>query len=176
MEEYDRLIESGAFDGRNARRIELIQGELREMTPIGIAHENAVDKLTVWSIDSAPRGKVRVRIQNSLALTVLESVPEPDVAWVVEREYAHARPNERDVLLIIEVAESSLAVDRGEKARLYATAGITDYWIVNLVDNCVEVYRQPSHGRYQRSQSYLSGEKITPLAFPDVELPVSLVF
>lgn len=78
--EYEKMIEYGVFD--HDRRIELIRGELRKMSPIGVPHEYAVDELTEWSILNAPRDQVRVRNQSSIGLPQLDSVPEPDTAWV----------------------------------------------------------------------------------------------
>jgi Uma2 family endonuclease len=127
LAEYDRMIACGLFDGKNRRRIELIHGELREMNLIGPTHEEVVDRLNRWSIKHLPEDRVRVRVQNSIGLPALQSAPEPDIAWVVERDYSRGRPTAADVLLGIEVAESSLKNDIGEKADLYAAAGIADY-------------------------------------------------
>jgi Uma2 family endonuclease len=126
LAEYDRMIERGAFDQTKRRRLEFIRGEIREMTPIGALHEAVVDRLTEWSFSSLPKGKVWVRVQNSIGLPELESAPEPDLAWGARRDYSQGRPAAKDVLLVIEVAESSLAYDHGEKADLYAAARIAD--------------------------------------------------
>jgi Uma2 family endonuclease len=174
--EYDRLIEQAVLDTGRQRRIELIQGEVREMHAIGPPHEVAVDQLNEWSLDHVPRRKVWVRIQNSIGLPELESVPEPDVAWVARRDYRRRRPTGADVLLLMEVADSSLDYDRLVKGELYAAAGIKDYWIVNLVDSCVEVYRQPRRGRYVKTESFAGDQQVRPLAFPRLALPVSLLF
>ena len=116
--EFDRMVENGVF--KPGRRVELIKGELREMVPIGPTHEEAVDILTEWSLDNAPRDQVRVRIQNSIGIPDLQSVPEPDVVWVARKSYREARPSADQVYLLIEVAHSSLAYDRGEKSDAYA--------------------------------------------------------
>src|SRR5688572_24852343 len=118
IEQYDRMIARGVFDGPNRKRIELIQGELRMMSPIGPSHEDAVDELMVWSVESVPLDQVRVRIQQSVGLPALASVPEPDVSWVRFRRYSKSRPDAADVLLLIEVARSSLKFDLGKKALL----------------------------------------------------------
>jgi Uma2 family endonuclease len=173
IEQYDRMIEAGIFD--DGRRVELIHGELREMTPIGNEHEIAVDFLNEWSFESLPKGKVWVRVQNSVGVPELDSAPQPDIAWVARRKY-ESRPEEADVLLIIEVAKSSLQYDRSEKAALYAAAGVKDYWIVNLVDQCVEVHRDPSRGKYRKITVFEADEKISPLAFPKISLTVSQLF
>jgi Uma2 family endonuclease len=173
--EYDRMAECGVFDRDVRRRLELIQGEIREMNPIGPLHENAVDALAEWSLLSVPRQQVRVRVQNSLGLPGLESVPEPDLAWVARRDYSQARPTAADVFLVIEVAESSLRYDLGEKADLYAAAGMVDYWVVNLPDRTIQVRRDPAEGRYRSLRAY-AGEEVRPLAFPEIALSVSLLW
>lgn len=176
IEQYDRMIASGVFDGPNRRRFELIHGELRMMSPIGPSHEDTVDILDEWSHDVAPRHKVRIRIQNSIRLIKFLTVPEPDVAWVRRQSYRKARPAAKDVFLLIEVSESSLDYDRGEKAELYAAAGIKDYWVVNLIDRCVETFRDPQRGLYRRLQTYQIGDEVHPLAFPMITLAVASLF
>ena len=124
----------------------------------------------------APRDKVRIRIQNSIGLPKFASVPEPDVAWVRRQSYRRSRPMAKDVFLVIEVADSSLDYDRGEKAELFAAAGIKDYWVVNLIDRCVEVFRDPQRGRYRSLQTFEIGDELQPLAFPKITLSVASLF
>ncbi|MGO8688479.1 MAG: Uma2 family endonuclease [Thermoguttaceae bacterium] len=175
LAQYDRMIAAGVFDQGQRRRLEFIHGEIREMNPIGSRHEEIVDWLTVWSVDNLPRKEVRVRIQNSIGLPALESAPEPDVAWVVQRSYSRGRPVAEDVLLVIEVAESSLAVDTGEKADLYAAAGIADYWVVDVAAERIEVRREPLSGRYQSITTYSGNDDLRPLRLPEISLrPASL--
>lgn len=176
LAEYDDLIALGAFDGPHQRRIELIEGELRDMSPIGPVHEYEVDVLNDWSHENAPREEVLVRVQNSIGLPDLDSVPEPDLTWVKRRDYRKGRPSAADVLLLIEVSDSSLEDDRGPKATIYATAGIADYWIVNIPQRCVEVRRDPMGDAYAELRTYRPGDVIHPLAFPDLALPVALLF
>jgi Uma2 family endonuclease len=105
----------------------------------------------------------------------LDSAPEPDLVWVVQRDYSQSRPVSEEVLLVVEVSESSLAYDTGEKAFLYAEAGIADYWVVNLVDHAVEVRRDPASGRYRGLQTFSGNQEIRPLALPELVLrPQSL--
>ncbi len=176
LAEYDRMIACGVFDSRKRRRLEFIQGEIREMPPIGAPHEVSVDRLNEWSFEALPRGRVWVRVQNSIGLPELESAPEPDLAWVVRRDYSRRRPTAADVLLIIEVSESTLKYDQGEKADLYAQAGIADYWIVNIPERVVEVRRDPQGGRYQSLQTFRGDEDIRPLALLDVVLRPSMLW
>ena len=170
LEQYDRMIASGIFDASRRQRLELIRGEIREMGPIGSEHEEIVDRLNAWSFSVAAARKIRVRVQSSVGLPSLDSAPEPDIAWVVDRDYSRGRPTPPDVLLIIEVAESSLKYDCGEKAELYAEAGIADYWVVNLPERSIEVRRDPAAGRYRSLQTYQGQQEIRPLALPEAAL------
>ena len=176
LEQYDLMIEHGVFDGEHRRRVELIHGEIRDMTPIGPPHEDAVDLLNEWSMRNVRSGKVRVRVQNSIGLSELTSVPEPDIAWVACGSYSDARPSGKNVFLIIEVAKTSLKVDRGVKTELYAAAGINDYWIVNLQELCIEVFRDPHGGRYRSLQTFAGDQEVRPLTFPEVVLRPADIF
>ncbi|MFH1268413.1 MAG: Uma2 family endonuclease [Planctomycetota bacterium] len=176
LAEYDRMVETGVFDQGQRRRLEFIQGEIREMAPIGSLHEEVVDRLTEWSFRELPEGKVRVRVQNSIGLPELESAPQPDLAWVGRRDYTQGRPVASDVLLVIEVAESSLAYDCGEKADLYAAAGIKDYWVVNLPDRSIEVRRDSGTGRYRSLQTYTGDDEVRPLAMPEIAIRPSALW
>lgn len=170
LAEYDRMIACGAFDAGKPRRLELIQGEIREVTPPGPEHEASVDWLAEWSIENAPKRKAQVRVQNSIGLPEIETAPQPDVAWVVRRDYRRRRPLSSEVLLLIEVSDSTLEYDRGEKARLYAEAGIADYWIVNIPARAIEVHREPQRGRYRSVTVYSGDDEIHPLSFPKLTL------
>jgi Uma2 family endonuclease len=171
------MIADGVFEGPIHReRVELIEGEIRRMSPIGPPHEDVVDLVSLWSFESVPRDTVRVRNQASVGLPELESVPQPDVAWVRARRYSRKRPTSSDVLLIIEVADSSLRYDRGPKARLYATAGIADYWVVDINNCAVHVYRQPAGGVYGTCETFRGTDRVRPHCLPDVELVVEALF
>ena len=105
-----------------------------------------------------------------------ESVVEPDIAWVNLRDYSEARPTATDVLLILEIAEASLAYDTGEKADLYASAGIQDYWEINIPDRSVEVRRDPGGGRYRSLRTFTGDEEVRPPAAPEIALRPSMVW
>jgi Uma2 family endonuclease len=170
LAEYDRMIECGAFDEGRPRRLELIRGEIREMTPPGPLHEDVLDRLVEWSYENRPKRRVRIRVQNSIGIPELDTAPQPDLAWVARRDYGRRRPTVDDVLLLIEVSGSTLKFDRGLKAALYAEAGIADYWIVNTRDRVIEVYRNPQEGRYRRSNIHSGDDEVHPLAFPSIAL------
>ncbi len=176
LAQYELMVESGAFDGRHHQRVEFIRGGIREMSPISPRHAWAVDWLNAWSFQHTDRGEVIVRIQSSARIPNLESAPEPDVLWLVNGDYSTRHPEPDDLRLLIEVADSSLANDIGEKAQLYAEAGIADYWVVNLVEDCVEVFRDPQPTGYRSRQTYRGDEKVQPLASPDVSLEPSDLF
>ncbi len=170
--EYDRIVNTGALE---RRRLELIRGGIREMGPIGPHHEHAVDVLTRWSAESVSNEQARIRVQHSIGLAELESVPQPDIAWVSPGSYGEQRPQTADALLIIEVSDTSRAYDRGEKMLMFAEAEIADYWIINLRDKVIEVHRDPQTDRYRDVTVYRGNDEVRPLAFPDVVLrPVTL--
>lgn len=163
--EYDRLVALGTFEGE---RIELIDGALRRMSPIGPPHSSAVDLLNELLVLALAR-RARIRTQGSFAASEL-SEPEPDVSVLPLRDYSTAHPDVAH--LIIEVADSSLSYDRGRKAKLYAECGVPEYWIVNLVSRVVEVHREPGADGYGQVSVHLKGSRLQLLAFPDVELAI----
>jgi Uma2 family endonuclease len=170
LTEYERIVASGVFDWPSQRHIELIRGELREMNPIGPDHAEVVDRLNEWSMRYVMESTVRVRVQNPLAFANVDSEPQPDIVWVRKKSYSSGHPAAADVLLVIEVAESSLDRDRTEKADLYAEVGIQEYWIVNLVDRTIEVYRDPASGHYRTVRTFAANEMAQPLALPEAGL------
>jgi Uma2 family endonuclease len=174
--EYDRMIEQGIFNDRPDQRLELVQGEIRKMPPPNPDHEDSVDLLMYWSTDNTRRDQVRVRIQNSLGIPELDSVPMPDVAWMRAKNYRKRRPQPSDVFLLIEVSDTTLAYDRGERTELYAAAGIADYWIVKLRQRTIEVHRKPRGNKYREVKKYAVGQSVSPLAFPTIVLEVARVF
>lgn len=176
LAQYELMVESGAFDGKHRKRVEFIRGEIREMSPIGTRHAAAVDLLNRLSMDCLPSEKATIRIQGTLIVPTLESAPEPDVMWLVPKEYFECHPQPDDVLLLIEVADTSVSYDTGEKAKLYADAGIKDYWVVNVVDNCIDVFREPSASGYGQRHTCRADDEIQSLAFPEISIKPSTLF
>lgn len=177
LEEYDQMIASGAFaPPDNHRRCELIRGVLRDMSPIGPEHGEMISILDDWSHVVSTRTSFRIRIQSSIGIPELGSAPEPDVVWVVSQSYSKRRPEPPDVLLLIEVADSSLRYDLGEKAGIYAAAGITDYWVVDIPNVRVHVHRNPSPDGFQSVERFAVGDTIHPLNITDVVLDVAELF
>lgn len=174
IDEYDRMIASGVFE--DDARVELIEGELHEMSPPGPTHEHVIDLLTEWAVPLGLKHGFRVRIQNSIGLPESVSAPQPDMAWVRKRSYRQRRPQTRDVLLVIEVADSSLRFDRRTKGAIYAAAKIPEFWIVNCGQETIEVYRDPGKDGYAAPQTFGVEEEVTALAAPDGPLSVGWVF
>jgi Uma2 family endonuclease len=167
--EYERLTVAGFF--RPGERLELLGGELVVAEPQGARHA-AVIMLVADALRRALGPAWHVRVQAPVALDE-ESEPEPDVAVVPggPRDYLAAHPSRP--ALLVEVAEASLALDQGVKASLYARAGVADYWVVNLVDEVVEVHREPvpapgaPHGwRFRTVTRLARGQRAAPLAAP----------
>ena len=167
---YEHMVEVGSFSGPFRKRVELLRGEIVEMSPIGTEHAETIDRLMEWSISVTTKQPVRIRIQNPTRIPANDSEPEPDVAWVTRKNYSDRHPEPQETLMIVEVADTSLAVDRGEKLSVYAEAEIADYWIVNLLDRQIEVYRNPSGKTYQSSTVYREQEAVFPLALPSASL------
>jgi Uma2 family endonuclease len=164
--EYDKLVRLGVFEDE---RIELLRGALVPMSPIGPPHSATIDRLTRILV-VALLGRATVRVQNPFA-ALDDSEPEPDVNVVPLGDYDADHPER--ALVLIEVAESSLARDRGLKLQIYAENGVPEYWVVNLVNRRIEVYSNPSEAGYGTVRHFDRGEAIRLASFPDVEIPVS---
>jgi len=168
---YDQMIRAGILTENDP--VELIRGELLEKMPIGDLHVGTVIRLTRLFIKRLPE-EVTVSIQNPVVFA--DSEPEPDVAILRPKtnDYGSRKPTPEDLLLLVEVAESSLEFDRATKLPLYAEAGIAEYWIANLLDEQLEVYQDPrSDGFYGSKKIYRRGDILYPLAFPELLISVS---
>jgi len=176
LADYNRMVAEDSFRALGKRRIELIYGELRQVTPPGPTHAEAVSRLIRWTTNNTDERQVMLRVQDPIEIPALDSAPQPDIIWAKPKNYSKRHPQDRDILLLIEVADSSLKDDLGEMAELYAQAGIKDYWVVNIPDFCVEVFRQPKRGRYLNHRAYQSSDELAPLAFPEIYLPISGLF
>jgi Uma2 family endonuclease len=169
VEEYEELGRAGFFQGD--RRVELLHGEIIVMSPIGLQHATAVNRLTKFFVRRS-RDRYIVSPQNSFDLDD-NSQPQPDITLfdpVCDTMPRRAEPP--DIFLVIEVADSTLRYDREDKCPAYAKNGICEYWILNLQDRVLEVFRDSVDGTYQERRTFGPQESIAPLAFPDVELRV----
>lgn len=156
--------EAGIFG--EGDRVELIEGEIIEMSPIGSPHASRVKRLNRLLVQRLSARAI-VQVQDPLVLSPL-SEPEPDLAVLKPRAdfYAARHPEPADVLLVVEVADTSRGFDRTIKASLYARAGIRELWIVDVIDEIVEVYRRPLRGAYREIKQFHRGQRLTIAAFP----------
>jgi len=152
-------------------RVELIRGVIVAKMPIGDPHVAAVDRLNRYFSRSMDNSVI-VSIQNPIRLA--DSEPEPDVVLKRARDDFYGKPSPADILLVIEVADDSLENDREVKVPLYAENGIVEYWIVNLVDKCLEVHRQPRpDGTYADVQSLRAGNTVNLSAIPSTQFALA---
>jgi Uma2 family endonuclease len=164
VEDYYRLARTGILDERS--RVELIEGEVVDMTPIGSAHANLVDllaRLFILRLDV----RCRVRVQNPICLDA-HNEPQPDLVLAADRDYAAAHPQAADVFLIVEIADTSLAYDREIKLPLYARHGIPEVWLLDVSTRQLSVYRHPEEGRYRLASQPSGGERLEILGLPGV--------
>lgn len=170
IDEYHDMIERGVLDEDD--RVELIEGEIVPMPPIGPEHGGCVNALN-WLLARSLGDRAVVAIQNPILLPN-NTEPEPDVSVLKPRDdmYRHSLPTPDDVLLLIEVASSSLDKDRFTKVPVYARAGIGEVWLINLAEELIEIYSDPVNGRYERAVRVGRGALISPLSIPDVAFSV----
>ncbi len=168
VEEYHQMAQAGIFSEDD--RVELIKGEVVEMTPIGSSHAACVKRLNQL-FSQRVGDRALISIQDPIRIDP-HSEPQPDVALLQLRQdyYASTHPNPKDILLVIEVADTSANYDRDVKIPIYAQAGIVEVWLIDLAKTCVEVYREPTSQGYERVQIVRRGERLTPQAFPQLEV------
>jgi Uma2 family endonuclease len=179
IEEYHRLGELGFF--APDERVELIRGEIINMAAKGRFH-SVCNSLLVEELILLLARRARVRVQEPIILTD-DSEPEPDVVIARNRadRYLDSHPEPGDILLVIEVSDSTLKYDRETKLSLYAESGIANYWIFNLVDRQLEMYGEPYQKRqgdfnYRSQRVLLPNETVVIPGFPELSLDLSLVF
>ena len=171
VDEYHTMIQSGILQEDD--RVELLAGEIVEMSPISSRHAGCLNRLIQLFIELVVQKKVIVSPQNPIHLDKL-SEPQPDLALLRYRDdpYSDRHPKPDDIFLLIEISESSLTMDRGFKLQLYARAGVKEIWLIDLVNEVVERYLEPSGNRYSRVEKFQIGDEISPQAFPDFRLAV----
>ena len=173
-EEYLRMGEAGVFAPE--ARLELIEGEIVEMAPIHPPHAGLVRRLSrLLSQQAGPRAQVSV--QAPLVLSD-RSVPQPDLALLEPRadDYMGAHPQASDVLLVIEVSDTTLAFDSKIKAALYARCGIAELWVVDVNDRAIHVFREPEEGGYRVTFTAAAGGCVDCVGLPGVEVGVGTLF
>jgi Uma2 family endonuclease len=169
--DYYRMLEAGILDEDD--RVELLGGQVVEMSPMGPPHAAAAEQAREV-LQAALGARAQVRDSKPVDLGEYDE-PLPDLAVVRPRadRYARAHPTAADVFWVVEVAESSLARDQWAKPAIYAAAGVREVWVVNLPDRVLEVYRDAGPAGYQDRQTHRRGERVAPQAFPDLALAVA---
>lgn len=170
VDDYHRMADAGVFEPEE--RVELIEGEIIKMSPIGHKHMVAVNRATD-SLTGALRRKAIVSIQNPLRLNNYNE-PQPDIVVFKWRpDFYAAKPYTlEDALLVLEMSDATVAYDTKVKVPLYAKTGVPEVWIVNLRSNAILGFRDPSGNTYKTHSTFRSGHTIAALAFPDVVFPV----
>jgi Uma2 family endonuclease len=172
--EYEQIIAAGVLAEDD--RVELLEGEIVEMSPIGPSHSGCVVRLTgfLYKLDL---DRVMVRVQDPIHLGEY-SEPQPDISVVHRRPdyYSGGHPEPEDIVLLIEVAESSLSYDREVKLPLYARSGIPEVWIISLQFQTVDIFRSPVAGHYTETFHLVSGETLTAVDIPEFKLPIGSLF
>jgi Uma2 family endonuclease len=169
VEEFHKLGEVGIFRPRD--RVELLDGEIIVMSPIGIRHVQAVSWINECFVEQARR-RYLVSPGNPVWLHEF-SEPQPDMMLVPRVRKMEHHPRPHDVFLLVEVSDSSLTYDRDRKLKAYASAAVREYWIVNLQQDVIEVFREPSDGKYNVALTFIAGQTLSPLAFADVTVSVA---
>ena len=171
VHDYHRMGEAGILHEDD--RVELIEGEIVEMAAIGTRHFACVNQLTRLLVRGVGNGAI-VSVQNPVRLDD-HSEPQPDLTVLRVRDYRESLPGPEDVLLLIEVSDTTLSYDRNVKLPLYARAGIPEVWIVDLTDEVIERHIDPSGDSYRHVERARRGEEIRSSALPELSFRVKAV-
>jgi Uma2 family endonuclease len=174
LDEFHRMIEAGIFTPE--QRIELLEGELFDMPPIGPAHSSKTNRLTRILVQ-AVGSKGIVSVQNPIMLGE-NSEPQPDVTVLRPREdfYEATHPSAEDVLLVVEIADTTMVHDRSYKVPLYARWGIPEAWLIDVTRSQLEIHRQPKQGRYCQIHLAQADEHIALSQLPEVEIALGHIW
>jgi Uma2 family endonuclease len=174
VSDYHRMGQTGIFSVND--RVELIEGEIIDMAPIGSSHAGTV-KFLANALRRATGDQAVISVQDPVFLD-RHTEPQPDIALLRPRDdfYRTSHPRPEDVLLVIEVADSTLRYDREVKAPLYARHGIPELWIVDLENRCLEVFRAPAEAGYQEVRGIERPDMLTPIALPELSIDLKGLF
>jgi Uma2 family endonuclease len=173
-EEFDAMVLRGAFDCIGPKKVELIDGELVFMNPAGPLHDDLIDYLTRWSVNATSDGSANVRVQCGFVCD--DNRPEPDILWLEPRRYGKVKPTAKDVLLLIEVSDSSLANDLQRKADMYASAGVLEYWVVDLNSARIHVMLDSDGKHYRTIEIAVAPKPLSPRCVPNARLNLQELF
>ena len=171
--EYHRMLDAGILGEDD--HVELLEGAVVEVSPQGARHARVIQRLTRAFVRGLGDAFV---VRPQLPLTFRDSEPEPDLSVVRAEDAASPDEHPSRALLVVEVSRASLTHDRSVKARVYARAGVAEFWIVNTIDRVVEVHRDPDEvgARYRTILSVGKGETLAPADLPGFSLPVRTLF
>jgi Uma2 family endonuclease len=172
--EFDTMVERGAFDCIVGKKVELIRGELRFMNPAGPIHDDYIDYLTRWSIMSTLNNQANIRVQSGFICD--DNRPAPDILWLQPRRYGRMRPTARDVMLLIEVSDSSLSSDLQEKADMYAEAGVQEYWVIDVPCSRIHILSKSDGKSYRKIEIAVAPQFLSPICLPDARLDLADLF
>jgi hypothetical protein len=172
-DDYHRMAEAGVL--RPDTRVELLNGQIIDRSPIGPFHGGVVNRL-IRLFNTGSGGRWLVSAQNLIRLDDY-SEPEPDLMLLKPEpgDYTRHHPGPNDVYLLLEVSDTTLAFDRGEKLSAYGRAGIPEVWIVNLVDETIAVHREPHFTGYGSCKVLRAGDHASPARFPDAKVDVAVL-
>ena len=173
VEEYHRMAKAGILTEDD--RVELIEGEIVQMSPVGRRHASHVKRLNTL-FTQLLGVRVVVSVQDPVELSD-RSEPQPDIALLQPRSdfYEAGHPQPKDIFLLVEVADTTVESDRQVKIPLYAGSGIFEVWLIDINEQSIETYRQPTAAGYQNIQDCRRGQSISPQAFPEISLTVDQV-
>jgi Uma2 family endonuclease len=172
--DFDSMVERGAFDAIGPKTVELIRGELRFMNPAGPIHNDYIQYLADCSYGHGSPSRFVIRDQSGFVCD--ESRAEPDILWLKPKRYGRSHPTADDVLLLIEVADQSLAIDLSEKADLYAESGIAEYWAIDIPASRIHVMSNSDGRHYRDIRVVVPPDPVAPICRPAAELATSDLF
>ena len=173
VDQYYRMAQSGILAEDD--RVELIEGEVIKMSPIGVRHASCVKRLNAFFTEKLGR-KVIVGVQDPILLSTY-SEPQPDLCLLRPKAdfYADGHPSPADVFLVVEVADTSIGYDRDEKIPLYARAGIAEVWLIDLTQDTFTLYAEPIRGQYRQTREVNRGGVVASTIFSELMLDVDTI-
>lgn len=172
--DFDAMVDRGLLDAISPKKVELIRGKLRFRNPAGPLHSDYIIFLTDWSYEQTLRTEATISVQNGFICE--DNRPEPDVLWLKPRRYGRAHPTASDVLLLIEVADSSLTTDLQEKADIYAEAGVAEYWVVDIPGKRLHIMSDSDGTTYRSIRVVVPPDQPSPACKPSASLNLAQLF
>ncbi len=174
VEQFAQLVAAGHFD-RRVGRTELINGRIVHMNPQGPQYADPIDLLEEWSHRVAGT-HYRIRTEKPILIPQIDSLPEPDLAWVRRQSYARRHPLPEEVFLLVEVSVTSMALDRGERMEAYAKACIREYWQLDVMNRQLRIHLDPSSGVYRSITTFHQTQSVSPGCLPAALLMIADLF